>query len=136
MASPEPPRHGARQDLRSIPELMGDLVQDLTGLFKSEGRLIRAEITEAGQKLAHGGELIAVGAVLLLVALLVLVQALVIWLSEFVGPGLAALIVGGALALIGVILALAGRSKLSSASLTPDRTINQIQQDIRLKEKI
>jgi protein-S-isoprenylcysteine O-methyltransferase Ste14 len=133
MANPEHPGH---HDPRTIPELMTDLVHELTALFKSEGRLVRAEISESGRKIATGGEMIAAGGIILLVALFVLVQALVIGLSEWVGPGWAALIVGVTLAIIGAVLVQSGRKSFSSASLTPDRTMQQLQQDMRLREKI
>ena len=122
---------------KSIPELLTDLVRDLGELFRKEGRLVRAEISEAGKRLASGIEMMGAGAVLLLVALFVLVQALVIALAELVGPGWASLIVGGLLAVIGVVLIMRGRKDLSASSLMPERAIEQTSRDVRLaKEQI
>lgn len=129
MASVDP---NATQETRSIPGLLADLVRDVSELFRKEGMLVRAELAEAGQKMATGAEMIAAGGVLLLVALLVLVQALVIALAEVVGPGWAALIVGGALAAVGALLVHRGKRDLSAASLVPDRTIEQTSRDMRL----
>lgn len=122
---------------RSIPELLTDLVRDLGDLFRKEGRLVRAEISEAVGRLATGIEMMGAGAVLLLVALFVLVQALVIALAHLVGPGWSSLIVGGLLAAIGIVLILRGRKDLSASSLMPERTLEQTSRDVRLaKEQI
>jgi hypothetical protein len=122
---------------RSIPELLTDLVRDLGELFRKEGRLVRAEISEAVGRLATGIEMMGAGAVLLLVALFVLVQALVIALAHLVGPGWSSLIVGGLLAAIGIFLIMRGRKDLSASSLMPERTLEQTSRDVRLaKEQI
>jgi hypothetical protein len=122
---------------RTIPELLTDLVRDLGELFRKEGRLVRAEISEAVGRLTTGIEMLGAGAVLLLVALFVLVQALVIALAELVGAGWSSLIVGGLLAAIGIFLILRGRKDLSASSLMPERAIEQTSRDVRLaKEQI
>lgn len=116
---------------------MSDLVRDLTGLVRGEGRLIKTEIVEGAKTMAAGVEMIAVGLVFLLVATFVLVQALVIALAEWVGAGWASLIVGALLALIGAVLVLRGRKHLSTSELIPERTIEQTGRDIQLaKEQI
>jgi hypothetical protein len=46
-------------------------------------------------------------------------------------PWLAALIVGGAVTLIGIILVSMGKSKLSAKNLQPNRTIATLQDDKR-----
>jgi hypothetical protein len=46
-------------------------------------------------------------------------------------PWLAALIVGGAVTLIGIILVVMGKSKLSAKNLQPQRTIASLQDDKR-----
>ncbi|MEH6773659.1 MAG: phage holin family protein [Cereibacter changlensis] len=117
---------------RSIADLLGDLVRDLTGLVRTEGKLVRAEMMEAGKTMAVGAEMIAAGAILLLVALLVLVQALVVILAHWVGPAWAAVIVGVVLGLIGAMLILRGKKGLSAANLVPERTIEQTSRDARL----
>lgn len=131
MAMPE--THRTRSDSsKSIPDLLSTLIDDVTGLFRSEGRLIRAELTEAGRQMATGVELMGAGAILLLVALLVLVQALVIALAALVGAGWASLIVGGVLAILGAIMVARARSDLKTASLMPHRTMEQTSRDAQM----
>ncbi|MDR7124282.1 phage holin family protein [Pseudotabrizicola sp. 4114] len=120
---------------RTIPELLADLIRNLNGLVLTEGRLLRAEMIEAGRNIGAGLEIIAVGAVLMMVALLVLVQALVIALATWMGGGWASLLVGGLLVLIGIALILRGRADLRSASLTAERTMEQVRRDVQLAKE-
>lgn len=129
-----PPRTGPSN---SFADLLADLVRELTGLVRSEGRLMRAEIADAARTMAGGAEMIAAGAVFLLVALIVLVQALVIALAEYLGPGWSATLVGAALGLLGGLLILRGQKTVKSARLVPERTLEQTSRDVRLaKEQI
>lgn len=116
----------------SITSLLRTLANDISALFRSEARLARAEVSELAGQVATGLELIGAGAILLLVALIVLVQALIIPLADWIGAGWATLIVGGALALIGTIMVLRGRSDLKGANLVPKRTLEQPERDARL----
>ena len=131
------PREGRMPETRSIPELLGDLIRDMNGLVVTEGRLLRTELADAGAKVAAGAEMMVGGAVLVMVGLLVLVQALVIALADWLGPGLASLVVGGVLLVLGLVIALRGRGAFKAASLTPDRTVEQTRRDVRLiKEQL
>ena len=120
------------RDTRSVPDLIGDVLRETTELFRTEGKLIRAEISDKIAQVQVGGGSIAAGAICLLVALVVLAQALVIALAHVVGAGWAALIVGVLLALVGVALLAKGKKDLETVSLTPDRTVEQLQKDGRL----
>lgn len=131
------PREGRMPETRSIPELLGDLIRDMNGLVVTEGRLLRTELADAGAKVAAGAEMMVGGAVLAMVGLLVLVQALVIALADWLGAGLASLVVGGVLLVLGLVIALRGRGAFKAATLTPDRTVEQTRRDVRLiKEQL
>ena len=92
-------------DERSFKELLGDLTNSVTTLFRKEIELARAEI---GEKFSEAGVAIgslAAGAILGLAALIVLLQALVIALTELgLAPAWASLIVGGVVAIIAFAL--------------------------------
>lgn len=120
---------------RTIPELLADLIHNLNGLVLTEGRLLRAEMIEAGRSVGAGLEIIAVGGVLMMVALLVLVQALVIALATWMGGGWASLLVGGLLVVIGIALILRGRAELRSASVSAERTMEQVRRDVQLAKE-
>jgi hypothetical protein len=131
------PRTDRQAGARTIPELLGDLVREVSGLVRGEIRLARAEVTDAGRKMATGVETMGAGALVLLVALIVLAQALVLALAKYMDPGLAALAVGGGLGLVGAILVLVGRRAVSSVQIMPERTLEQTSRDMRLaKEKL
>ena len=79
-----------------------------------------------------------IGAVLLIPALVILLEAAV---AAIIDAGLeahwAALIVGGAALLIGIILALVGLNRLKAENLAPSRTIEQLRQDtVVAKEQV
>ncbi|HDZ72420.1 phage holin family protein [Aurantimonas sp. C2-6-R+9] len=120
------------RDNRSVPELLSDLLRETTDLFKTEGELIRSEISDKITQVEIGGGSIAAGAICLLVALFVLAQALIVALGSFMGDAWAALLVGVVIAGIGVALLFKGRNDLSPANLTPDRTARQLRKDGQL----
>ncbi|KQT43059.1 hypothetical protein ASG43_16170 [Aureimonas sp. Leaf454] len=129
------------RDNKSIPDLLADLMREATDLFRSEGQLIRSELSDKLTQLQVGGGSIAAGAICLLVALLTLTAALVTAVSKIgepdIGPGWAALIVGAVIAVIGVLLLAKGKKDLEPSNLTPTRTARQLGEDGKLvKEQI
>ena len=125
------------EDIRSIPQLVGDLTSDLTNLLRKESQLVRAEFSEKVSQLLKAGGEFAAGAICLLAALLVLLQALVLLLAKFMDPALASALVGAVVAILGVILLRAGVKAADTDNLKPDRTIRQVGKDAQLaKEQI
>ena len=124
------------RDTKSVPDLLASLIREATELFRSEGKLIRSEISDKIGNLQVAGGSIAAGAICLLVALITLTAALVAAVSKIgdpdIGTGWAALIVGGVIALIGIALLLKGRSELDPANLTPNATARQLREDGKL----
>jgi len=118
-------------DVRSVPQLLGDMVSEVTSLFRKEIQLARAEmgekVSEAGGAIpgiAGGGALAFGGLILLLLAAAALVSR-VLDLPE--GWGL--LIVGVIAAVGGYALIRGGLSKLKATNLTPTRTAEQLSRD-------
>jgi len=117
-------------NVRPIPEIFGDLVQQLSLLVRKESQLARAEISEKASRALSGMGLMMIGAILLIPALVILLQAAMATLVENgMEASLASLIVGGAAFVLGMILALVGWSWVKPVSLVPDKTIDQLQQD-------
>ncbi|MBB5695295.1 phage holin family protein [Muricoccus pecuniae] len=116
---------------RSIPDLLGDLVDQTSTLVRKEVQLARAEIGEKVTIAGAAAGAIAVGAFLLLASLIVLLQAAVAALVEYAGLSatVSALIVAVAVALIGYIVLRGGLSRLKASNLTPDRTVTQLSRD-------
>jgi uncharacterized membrane protein YqjE len=116
--------------IRSIPEIFTDLIAQVTGLVRTESQLARAEISEKATRVLSGMAMVLVGMVLLIPALVILLQAAIAGLVENgMQASIAALIVGGAALVLGLILGLIGWSWAKPTSLVPDKTIDQLKRD-------
>src|SRR5262249_9134473 len=105
-------------------------------LLRTEGQLARAEISEGITRASVGLGLIVGGAVLLIPALVILLQAAVSALVENgVEQPVAAVIVGGATLVIGLILAFIGSRSLRAEKLVPNKTIQQLQRDVSVAKQ-
>jgi hypothetical protein len=115
---------------RPIPDIFRDLVTQLTGLFRTEAQLARAELSEKMAQLAGALALIVAGAVLLMPALVILLNAAVAGLMQAgLAPYWSALAIGGGALLIGLVLVAIGAGRLRAERLVPGKSIEQIQRD-------
>ncbi len=114
----------------AIHNLVGDALRESTDLARKEFALFRTEMAANVRSLFLGVAMLIGAAVFAVAAIIWLTQALVEWLGAVLGSeALAALIVGGALAAIAIGLGLYGRSAMSSATLTPERTVRSVRRD-------
>lgn len=127
----------APQD-RSLATLIGDLTQQASTLVQTEGRLLRAELSEKMTKVGGLATEVLAGAICVLAGLMVLLQALVIALANAgLGAGWASLLVGLVVAGLGAMLIRNGSANFTAAELAPQRTQNQLENDARvLKEQV
>jgi Putative Actinobacterial Holin-X, holin superfamily III len=115
---------------RPISSLVTDLIGELATLVRKEGQLARTEIAEKLAGVLAGLAMVLAGAILLIPALVILLQAGIAGLVETgTSPAVAALMVGGAALILGLILALIGWSRIKPAALVPDRTLGQLERD-------
>lgn len=116
---------------RSVPDIIADLFQQLTHLFRKELQLARTEMSEKVGQAIGGVVMLLVGAVMLIPALVILLEAVASAIAELttLEPYWASAIVGGATLLIGVVLALVGMNRLKADNLTPKRTLEQLHRD-------
>jgi len=111
-------------------KLLGEALRESSDLAQKELALFCAEMSENMRTLATGLVTVIVAAVFAILSLIWLTQALVYWLATVVGSeALAALIVGGVLAVIAMGLGLYGRSAMAKTPLAPTRTVRSLQQD-------
>ena len=114
----------------NIPKLVGEALHEANDLARKEFALFRTEMSDNVRTIAMGLVMVIAAAVFAILALIWLTQALVDWLATMVGShALAALIVGGVLALIAIGLGLYGRSAMAKTSLAPTRTAQSLQRD-------
>lgn len=91
--------------------------------------LARAEIVDKFAELGIGAGLVAVAGALAFAGLLYLMAAAMIGLAMVVPLWAAALIVGGVALLIAGALAMVGRAKMRANDLVPTRTIKTLRDD-------
>jgi hypothetical protein len=125
-------------DDRSLKDLLVDLSNSITTLFRKEIQLARAETSEKVTQIGVALGSIAGGAILALAALIVLLQALVIGIAEAGVPaGWASLIVGVIVAVIAYVLIHKGTSDLKASNLAPSRTVDSLKRDAQVaKEQV
>ena len=115
---------------RSIPDLLGDAVNQLAKLIGNEFALARAELADKAAQVARASALIGAGAVLMIPALVVLLFAIAAALMHAgISDPLAYLLTAiGAMAVSGILIWV-GISRLSGDALTPKVTIEQLERD-------
>jgi uncharacterized membrane protein len=115
---------------RSISQLVGDSLAELSKLVQNEIDLARVELSDKVALTGGAVKLIAAGAVLLIPGILLILFSIA---SELIQLGwsapLAYLSSGGAAVIIAGVLAWAGMSRLSASALKPSATINEIRRD-------
>jgi hypothetical protein len=126
------------ESTRPLTSLFTDTVAELTNLFQTEIRLVRAEFNEKLSKAANSGALIGAGAIVMVPAVFILLLAIVRWLAVAGLPeqwGLT--LVGLVVAALGVALLMKGINNLKGSALVPRRTIEQVRADISVaKEQV
>lgn len=123
---------------RSVTDLFGSAIGQISTLFRKEVQLARAEMSEKLGEAAGAVTPLAAGGGLLLGALILLLFALVSLLVSFgIATGWSQLIVGVVAALIGYVLIRSGLSRLQSSNLVPRRTAEQLSRDAQVaKEQV
>jgi hypothetical protein len=125
-------------DTKSIQSLVGEALRESSDLAQKEFALFRSEMTQNVRTMFIGLAMVVVAAIFAIAAIILLTDSLVSWLAGVVGSeALAALIVGGVMAVIAVGLGLYGRSAMSAFTLTPQRTVQSVKRDAQvLSERV
>jgi len=115
---------------RSIPDLLGDAVNQLAKLIGNEFALARAELADKAAQVARASALIGAGAVLMIPALVVLLFAIAAALMHagISDPVAYLLTAVGAMAISGILIWV-GISRMSGDALTPKVTLEQLERD-------
>jgi hypothetical protein len=114
---------------RSLGALFSDLASETSLLIRQEISLAKAEVSAKVGAFGAGIGMLVAGGLIAWSGLLVLLAAGVLGLSKVVEPWLAALIVGGAVLVIGAGLAFIGKGRMSADKLVPHRTIRSLKDD-------
>ena len=115
---------------QTIQGVVGEALRESTDLAQKEFTLFRTEISQNIRTLFIGLAMVVVAAIFAIAAVMLLTESLVEWLATVVhSEALAALIVGGLLAVIAIGLGLYGRHAMSASTLTPQRTMRSLKRD-------
>jgi hypothetical protein len=128
-SSPDNVAPAASLERESAAGLLSRLLGDFTALVRNEVALAKAELSEAANSAKAGLAALAIAAALLLAGSLTLIAAIVLALAEVMEPWLAALIVGGVLALVGFVLLQGAKKKLQPSNLDMGRTRSAVRND-------
>jgi hypothetical protein len=120
------------RDYDSTPSLLRRLVDDVGVLFAQELALLKAETMRSIGDLKAAAASIAIGGAVAFMGAFFLLLAAVYGLSNVVELWLAALIVGGVVTLIGVIMLASGRRKLEPSAVAPRRTAAALRKDTEM----
>ena len=123
---------------RSLPDLLGSLASDISGLFRKEIQLAKAEVSEKLDVVLTAAQKLAIGAILGIGAVGVLLAAIVSGLAAiFVGMGmdptlansLSAIIVAAIFGGIAWAMISGAIQAIRAEKLNMDRTVNALAQD-------
>lgn len=117
--------------------LLSQLVEDVSGLVRSEFRLAKAEVNQSVSDAKTGAASLALGAVILVPGITLLIASVVLMVEAFTGLALwsSTLLVGAIVSIIGAMLLGSAKSKLSVDNMVPSRTQNALQKDANLVER-
>ena len=119
---------------RSIGELFGQLSEDVGLLVRQEAQLAKTEFHAKISRSVADLVSLAAGGVVGLIGALAITAAIVLVLIDPLGikPWLAALLVGGVLAVIGFVMLQGGLRNLKTIDPVPRRTVENLKDDIRM----
>lgn len=113
----------------SVGGLLRQLTHEVPSLVTKELALAKAELSESIRATKAGAASVATGGAVLLGGFIVLLMSAVYGLSNMMEPWLAALIVGGVVVVIGLIMVSAGKKKFEASSFKPERTMHSVNKD-------
>ena len=112
-----------------LGSIVSGIVKDLQEIVRGEVKLAKTEIREDVSAMGKGAASIAAGGIVAFVGFVFLMLSATFALSKWVEMWIAALIVAVALLLIGAILAMSGKKKLSASSLKPTESMESLKED-------
>lgn len=117
---------------RSIGDVLGDLFHDGSELIRQEIELAKTEMRENLSALMRDGVGIVIGGVVAFVGLFALVAAAILALGLVLPYWASALIVGGLMVIIGMIMVMTNLQAIKKNGLAPTKTMETIKEDARM----
>ena len=121
--------------IRSIPEILQDVLTNIQDIVRAEVRLAKAELGEELNRARSGGLLIGVGAVAAIFSTLFLLLACVYALSLVVPNWAAALIVAAAVGVAAAVTLGLGLTRLKTIQAAP-KTSASLKENVRWAKEL
>jgi hypothetical protein len=115
----------------SVGELIGEISDDLSKLFRQEVALAKAEVKQEAGKAGKAAGMLGGAGFAGYLAVLFLSFAIVYSLGNVIGDGWAALLVAVVWGIIAAVLAASGRKKLKDVDPVPHRTVDTLKEDAK-----
>ena len=115
----------------SIGDLVKEIASDMSLLVRQEVELAKAEVKQEASKAGKGAGMLGAAGFAGYMTLVLLSLAAVFGIATETGLGWAALVVAGVWAVVGAVLAAAGRSQLRRVHPKPERTVETLKEDAR-----
>jgi hypothetical protein len=133
MTAPYPTDHSRDQSEQvaetSVGELIGNISNDLSTLFRQEVELAKVELKQEASKAGKAAGMLGGAGFAGYMTVLLLSLALVAALGNVMDYGWAALIVAVIWGIAGAVLYANGRKKLKTVDPTPRRTVDTLKED-------
>jgi hypothetical protein len=113
----------------SIGDLIGNISNDLSQLFRQEVELAKAEVKHEASKAGKAAGMLGGAGFAGYLAVVLLSFAAVFGLANVMDAGWAALIVAAVWAVIGGVLFVTGRGRLKTIDPVPHRTVDTLKED-------
>ena len=127
----------AETELKDNSGLLSQLIEDVSGLVRTEMSLARAEVNQSVSDVKTGFSSMAMGLAVLIPGVALLVVALVLIIEAFTGleAWSSTLLVGVIVTVIGAILLSTAKAKLSAENMLPSRTQSSVKKDADLAQR-
>ena len=131
-------------EIENLPVLLTRLGDDILQLFDTKMSLLRVEVQEDVNAFLRGSIVIAAGSMVALIGFSIASVAIAFGISTLLANsnftqagryGLSFAIVGVIYLIVGIIMALVMKGRLSKQSLVPDRTVEEFRKDKQWLQK-
>ena len=129
MTTPQSQQRADQVADTSIGDLIGNISNDLSQLFRQEVELAKVELKQEAAKAGKAAGMLGGAGFAGYLAVVLLSFALVFALANVMDAGWAALIVAVIWLIIGGVLFVSGRNKLKTVDPVPHRTVDTLKED-------
>ncbi len=126
-----------QKDDRSLGELFSELASETGTLIRQEVSLAQAEMTQKATRVGKSVGSLAIGGAIGYAGMLAIMAGIIMGLSYFIPGWLAAILVGGIVAVVSYVLINSALTTLRNTDVKPTETVESIKEDAQwLKNQV